>query len=222
MCIYKSKKTNVIISYIVIFYAIWTCFELFVKDSLDGVIANEVLCQFVKSGIIKNMVWTIPAIMLVKHYENDVTISLKEMFNSRVNWIKYLPLFAVFTVYLLVGAFITNGKIAIVDGFGIDKIIVVLFVGLTEEMVFRGWLLNATIEEDKKWKGIIINAMMFLVIHFPVWIHNGVFISNFTTLSFLSVPVLSVIFSWTFIKSRNILVPIVLHMYWDLLMFMLY
>lgn len=218
----KIDKKTVMLLYIIIFYAIWTCFELFVKDSLDRVIANEVLCQLVKSGIIKNIIWTIPAIMLVKHFENDVNISLKEMFNPRINWIKYLPLFALFTVYLLVGAFVTNGEIAIVDEFGIDKIIVVLFVGLTEEMVFRGWLLNATIEEDKKWKGIIINAVMFLVIHFPVWIHNGVFISNFTSFSFLCVPVLSVIFSWTFIKSRNILVPIVLHMYWDLLMFMLY
>ncbi len=218
----KIDKKTVILLYIIIFYAIWTCFELFVKDSIDSVISNEVLCQLVKSGIIKNIVWTIPAIMLVKYYENDVNISLKEMFNPRSNWIKYLPLFALFTVYLLVGAVVTNGKIAITDAFGIDKIIIVLFVGLTEEMVFRGWLLNATIEGDKKWKGIIINAMMFLVIHFPVWIHNGVFISNFTTLSFLSVPVLSVIFSWTFIKSRNILIPIVLHMYWDLLMFMLY
>ncbi len=218
----KIDKKTVMLLYIIIFYAIWTCFELFVKDSLDRVIANEVLCQLVKSGIIKNIVWTIPAIMIVKNFENDVNISLKEMFNPRINWIKYLPLFALFTVYLLVGAFVTNGEIAIVDEFGIDKIIVVLFVGLTEEMVFRGWLLNATIEEDKKWKGIIINAVMFLVIHFPVWIHNGVFISNFTSFSFLCVPVLSVIFSWTFIKSRNILVPIVLHMYWDLLMFMLY
>lgn len=218
----KGIKKTVMLLYIIIFYAIWTCFELFVKDFLDSVIINENLFQFVKSGIIKNIVWTIPAIMLVKHYKNDVNISLKEMFNVRCNWVKYLPMFALFTVYLLVGAFITNGKITIVDEFGIDKIIIVLFVGLTEEMVFRGWLLNATIEDDRKWKGIIINAIMFLVIHFPIWIHDGVFISNFTSFSFLCVPVLSIIFSWTFIKSRNILIPIVLHMYWDLMMFMLY
>ena len=117
----KIDKKTVMLLYIIIFYAIWTCFELFVKDSLDRVIANDVLCQLVKSGIIKNIVWTIPAIMLVKHFENDVNISLKEMFNPRINWIKYLPLFALFTVYLLVGAFVTNGEIAIVDEFGIDK-----------------------------------------------------------------------------------------------------
>ncbi len=218
----KKKKITVMIIYSIIFYAIWTYFELIIKDFLDGVIVNQNICQFVKSGIIKNIVWTIPAIMLVKHYNNDMSISLKEMFNVRCNWIKFLPLFALFTVYLLVGALITNGKIAIVDEFGIDEIIIVLFVGLTEEMVFRGWLLNATIEDDRKWKGIIINAIMFLLIHFPVWIHDGVFISNFTSFSFVCVPVLSVIFSWTFIKSRNIYIPIIFHMYWDLWMLMLY
>ncbi len=218
----KKKKKTVMIIYVILFYAIWTGFELITKDFLNSVIHNVNLCQFVKSGIIKNIVWTFPAIMLVKHYKNDVNISLKEMFNVRCNWVKYLPVFALFTVYLLVGAFITNGKITIVDEFGIDKIIIVLFVGLTEEMVFRGWLLNATIEDDRKWKGIIINAIMFLVIHFPIWIHDGVFISNFTSFSFLCVPILSIIFSWTFIKSRNILIPIVLHMYWDLFMFMFY
>ena len=218
----KGINKTFMLLYIILFYAIWTYFELFVKDFLDSVITNENLCQFVKSGIIKNIVWTIPAIILVKHYKNDVYVSLKEMFNVRCNWGKYLPMFALFTIYLFVGAFITNGKIAIVDEFGIDKIIIVLFVGLTEEMVFRGWLLNATIEDGRKWKGIIINAIMFLLIHFPVWIHDGVFISNFTSFSFLSVPILSVIFSWFFIQSRNILIPIIFHMYWDLIMLMLY
>lgn len=217
-----KKKITIITVYIIIFYAIWTGFELIIKDFLDGVIVNENLCQFVKSGIIKNIVWTFPAIMLVKHYKNDVSISLKEMFDVRCNWIKFLPIFILFTIYLLVGALLLNGEIAIVDEFGIDKIIIVLFVGLTEEMVFRGWILNATIQGGKKWKSIIINAIMFLVIHFPIWIHDGVFISNFTSFAFLSILVLSVIFSWTFIKSRNILIPIVLHTYWDLLMFMFY
>lgn len=218
----KEKKKTVIIIYIIIFYSIWTGFELIAKDFLDSAIVNVNLCQFVKSGIIKNIVWTFPAIMLVKHYKNDVSISLKEMFNIRCNWIIFLPFFALFTIYLLVGAFLLNGEIAIVDEFGIDKIIIVLFVGLTEEMVFRGWILNATIQEDKKWKSIIINAIMFLVIHFPIWIHDGIFISSFTGFGFLSILVLSIIFSWTFIKSRNILIPIILHMYWDLLMFMFY
>ena len=71
-------------------------------------------------------------------------------------------------------------------------------------------------------KDIIINAVMFLLIHFPIWIASGIFIDEFTSLNFLCVPALSIIFSWSFIKSKNIWIPITLHMYWDLLMDLFY
>lgn len=216
----KKNKNTLLIIYTIIFYAIWATFELIVKDILNNSIQNNVLCQLLKSGIIKNLVWTLPAILLIHKFKSDVYITLKEMFSTKVNWLKYMPIFAIFTVYVLGGSILNNGKLEIVSDFGVDKIIIVLFVGLTEEMVFRGWLLNTTIREDKKWFCIIINAVLFLSIHFPIWIHTGVFISSFTSLQFLEIITLSVIFSYTFIKSRNILMPITLHMYYDLLVFM--
>jgi len=204
----NKNKTTTLVIYIIIFYALWTAFELIGKEIIDNTIRNTTLSQFVKSGIIKNLVWTFPAIMLVKYFKDNIYITLKEMFNIRVNWLKYLPIFILFTIYLLAGSLLQNGRIAVVNNFSTGEIVIVLFVGLTEEMVFRGWLLNATIREDGKWICIILNAVMFLVIHFPVWIYKGVLISNFTKLSFVSVILLSVVFSWTFIKSRNILIPI--------------
>lgn len=69
---------------------------------------------------------------------------------------------------------------------------------------------------------ILTNAVMFLVIHFPIWIQEGVFISNFTSFGFLCILILSIVFSCTFLKSKNILVPVALHMYWDFLVFMFY
>lgn len=215
-----QKKKSVLIIYIIVFYFVWTVFEFFIKDAIDSLIPNNVLSQIVKSGIIKNLVWTVPAFILISKFY--VSITLKEMFTTKVNALKYLPLFILFTVYLLVGAIWEKGELVLAKDFGTDEIIIVLFVGLTEEMVFRGWLLNATITEENKWKCIIVNAVMFLVIHFPSWIHKGIFISSFTGFGFVSVVVLSVIFSMTFMKSRNILIPITLHMYWDLLMFMFY
>lgn len=215
-----QKKKSVLIIYIIVFYSVWTVFEFFIKDAIDSLIPSNALSQIVKSGIIKNLVWTVPAFILISKF--CVSITLKEMFTTKVNGLKYLPIFILFTVYLLVGAILEKGELALAKDFGADEIIIVLFVGLTEEMVFRGWLLNATITEENKWKCIIVNAVMFLVIHFPSWIHKGIFISSFTGFGFVSVVVLSVIFSMTFMKSRNILIPITLHMYWDLLMFMFY
>lgn len=209
-----------VLIYVIVFYSLWTAWEFWGKPFISDVVYNECIAQLIKSGVVKNLVWTFPAILLVQHFKSDVYITLKEMFSAKVNWMKYLPLFIVFTVYILTGSILQNGKPEISDSFGMDEIIIVVFVGLTEEMVFRGWLLNATIREDKKRLCIIINAVMFLAIHFPVWIYSGNFISSFTGLGFLEVMALSAVFSCTFIKSRSILVPVVLHMYWDLLVFM--
>lgn len=137
-----------------------------------------------------------------------------------VNCLKYLPIFAIFTVRILAGSILQNGRLEIADSFGVNEVIPVLFVGLTEETVFRGLLLNATISNDNKRGCILINAIMFLAIHFPNWIHKGIFLSSFISFDSLGIIALSVVFSHAFIKSKNIFVPIVLHMYRDLLIFM--
>lgn len=215
------KKTALII-YLLVFYGVWTAWEFWAKGLITAAVPNAYLSQFVKSGVIKNIVWVLPAVLLVKRFESETYVGAKEMFTKKVNVLKYLPIFLIFTVYLLVGTFLQKGKIAISETFGLDKLIIVLFVGITEETVFRGWLLNATLGERKKPLSVAANAVMFLLIHFPVWIHDGVFIENFRNFGFLSVLILSVIFGVTFIKSRSIWVPVTLHMYWDLLMFLFY
>lgn len=213
-------KSPALIIYIIVFCGIWTIWEFWAKSFISNIFENECISQVIKSGVIKNLVWTFPAILLVQRYKSEVHITLREMFSTKVNWLKYLPIFIIFTVYVLAGSILQNSRLEIVSEFGFDKIIIVLFVGLTEEMVFRGWLLNATICENKKWFYIMINAVMFLAIHFPKWIHNGTFFSSFANFQFIEIVILSIIFSCTFLKSRNIFVPITLHMYYDLLVFM--
>lgn len=144
------------------------------------------------------------------------------LFAVKTQLFRYFPIFILFTIYLFAGVLLQKGRISISASFQTSDLIIVLFVGITEEMVFRGWLLNAVVREKKKWIPVIINALLFLLIHFPKWICEGCFIENFQTLSFLSIIILSIIFSWTFIKSKNIWIPILLHMYWDLLMFLFY
>lgn len=216
------SKSSVLIAYIVSFYSIWTMWEFWGKPFISNAIQNEYIAQLIKSGVIKNLVWTLPAILLINYFKSDIYVGLKDMFTIKRQLLKYLLIFFLFTVWLLVGVILQKGKISISETFGFSDLIIVLFVGITEEMVFRGWLLNATVSEKKKWVPVIINSIMFLCIHFPIWICEGHFIKSFQKLDFLGIIILSFIFSWTFIKSKNILIPILLHMYWDLLMFMLY
>jgi membrane protease YdiL (CAAX protease family) len=176
----------------------------------------------VKIAVIKNAVWTLPACLLIHRYSDSVAVTLREMFTRRVNWLKYLPVFALFTAYLLAGDMLLNGKIALSGGFSFDDAVSVLFVGITEELVFRGWLLNAAASGKNKRAVIAVNALLFLLIHIPSWIHQGELIAIFQSFGFVSILVLSVIFSVTFLKSRSILIPAALHMFWNLIMLLFY
>lgn len=217
----RSKAVALVV-YVVAFYGIWTAWELWAKGLITASVPDANLSQFIKSGVVKNLVWTLPALLLVNRFKSDVYVGAKEMFTTKVNILRYLPLFLLFTVYLLGGAYLQKGRLAVSEAFGLEKLIVVLFVGITEETVFRGWLLNATLGVKKKWPPVVANAVMFLLIHFPIWIQGGVFVENFRSFGFLGILILSVIFSVTFIKSKSIWIPIALHMYWDLMMFMFY
>lgn len=222
----KNKKLTItLVVYCILFYGFWTVFELLIKNQLLALTGNNgVLTQFIRSGIIKNLVWTVPAMILVKKFEGDMYISLKEMFTTKIKFLNILPIFLICIVYVLIVA-LKNGGLAIVDSFGWSHIIIVLFVGITEEMVFRGWLLNGTLKNAdtklKQWVAIGINAVMFLYIHFPIWIYDGVFFANCRSFAFMGIVILSCIFSWLFVKTKNILVPVALHMLYDLLIFML-
>lgn len=217
-----KSNIKVLSVYFVVFYVVWGISTLCVMPIID-LIPNEYIASILKVVILKNLVWTVPAGFLIKKYHDMVEVPLKYMFINRVSWLQYLPIFLIFTAYILIGDFKVNGSIIVSPDFKYTDLIVVLFVGLTEELVFRGWLLNSTIknkQDDQLYIPILVNALLFLSIHFPRWIADGVFISNFISLGFIQIMILSVIFSYIFIKSRNILIPIALHMYWDLLVFL--
>ncbi len=214
----EKKRLAVIhlVLYCIIFYFVWSIRELAIRPMLEnsfGEWQNAII-----GTVIKLFAWTIPAIIFINYFEADMWVSLKTMFSSKVKWFKYLLILIIFFIYHLVITFFSFGKIAVNSEFKVASLMgAVLFVGITEENVFRGWLLNATLNKLKPGYAVLINATLFLLIHFPIWIYTGVFTSPamiFTNC--LGVFVLSIIFAWTFIKSKNIFVPIMLHMAWNL------
>lgn len=219
---FKNKKLAItLLIYTILFYSVWSVWRVVLAPHLS-IINNEYLSHLIGDGFVKNLIWTLPAVLLIRHFEKDMYVSLKQMFTTKIKWLDHLPTFLVFTAYLLLGQFLQNGKLAISDTFSGSKLIIVLFVGLTEEIVFRGWLLNSTYRSEKSWISIAVNALMFLAIHFPIWISSGTFFSSFTDLGFVCIIVLSCVFSKSFLESKNLLVPIALHMYWDLLGFVFF
>jgi membrane protease YdiL (CAAX protease family) len=213
----SKRKLGVLhlVVYLVIFFALWSVRELVIRpvflDSLNAVVSELV------ESLIKILIWTVPAVILVKYYQNDMWISLKEMLTTKVKKIyKYFLIPVAFLLYLLLGAWVTFGEIAIHPDLVFTRLIgAVIFVGITEEVVFRAFLLNAFLKKMKPWYAVLLTAALFIPIHYPYWIYQGFGLMKFLEGSIV-VLAMSIIFSWTFIKSKNIFVPIILHMSWNL------
>ena len=221
----KKLPAMVLIVYCALFYGTWTLFELFIKPLINSLDAHPALIQLLKSGVIKNLVWTIPALLLVRKYSDSVNVGLKEMFASKVDMRLTTTVFLLCTALLLVPKYVRGGGLALSEDFTICTAIGYLFVGITEESVFRGWLLNVTVGSDtgdviskrRTWLLMLLNGVMFVCIHIPVWSTTGKLGESFASFGFLSIIAVGMIFGWLFLRTRNLLVPVVLHMYYDIL-----
>ena len=208
----NAKLRTVLIIYTVIFYGLWSLLELYLKTKMG-------IDEFTIEVYIKCVLWLIPAILIHFSFSNHMFSKKEEMYSlNKKCWIS-VPLMLLFTIYIIGNEYFINGKLAVSESFGIHTVIEVLSIAIGEEMVFRGLFLNAALRDKKKYLAVFINALMFLAIHFPVWIQSGTFISAFTGGGFITVLLLSCIFSFAFIKTKSIWTAVFLHFWWDLLLF---
>ena len=211
--------TPKITAYLIVFFAIWIIRELVIQPlflSNMGDITSAIIGE-----IIKLLVWTLPAVLLIRHFRDDMWISLREMVVTKPRLLNHFPMLLLVLVPAL-QAFLTHRVIAIDPNLNPSRLIgAVLFVGITEELVFRGFLLNAFLKKMEMKRAIALNEVFFVLIHYPIWIYRGLDGVAFLTSS-ISVFFIGIFFSYSFIKTRNIFVPIVLHMIWNLLVIVLY
>jgi membrane protease YdiL (CAAX protease family) len=204
-----------LIIYIVIFYTVWSLKELVIRGELTA--RFDTLTFEVITTTIKLLVWTLPAILLIRHFQDDMWISLKEMFTNKPQWFSEAPILAIVLIGIPLRAWVTFGKLAInPDYIPATMIGAVIFVGITEETVFRGFLLNAALKKMQLWPAIALNAVLFTLIHYPIWIHSGYDLVKILTNS-IGIMVLGAVFAFSFVKTKNIFVPIAIHMMNNLL-----
>ncbi len=209
----KSKLCTIFAIYTIILYSSWSLLELYLKTTIG-------IDEFTKEVYIKCMLWLIPAILLHFKLSDNMYIKKEEMYLLNKKCWAFVPIMLLFTVLIIVNEYLINGKLTVNESFGINTIIEVLSIAIGEEMVFRGFFLNAILRDKKKFLAVLINSFMFLVIHFPAWIQSGTFISVFISGGFITILLLSCIFSFIFIKTKSIWTAVFLHFWWDLLLFM--
>lgn len=208
----NSNLRTALIIYAIILYGFWSLLELYLKTKIG-------IDVFTKEVSIKLLLWLIPAILIHFHFSGSMFVKKEEMYLLNKSCWVFVPIILLFIFYIVIYQYLTNGKFAINETVGISAVVEAFSVGTGEEMVFRGLFLNAQLNDKKKHLAVTINSLMFLAIHFPVWIQSNTFISSFTSGGFITILLLSCIFSYVFMKTKSIWTVAFLHFGWDLLLF---
>jgi membrane protease YdiL (CAAX protease family) len=215
----SSGKIPALVIHAVLFYAFWAVWEVLLnpamKSALGGGFSADVL-----DCCVKTVTWLIPALLLIRHFEPDCFVGLKQMFTEKVP-IKWVLLWTLVFFLLSGHSFLKGlfgGTLHINPAFTFSGHVWLLIVGITEEAVFRGWMLNATAKDEKDWKMLLLNAVMFVCIHIPIWIHKDMIHAAFAGFGFVSIIVFSMLIGYCFLKHKNLLLPVFLHMLYDFML----
>lgn len=90
--------------------------------------------------------------------------------------------------------------------------IVVVCVSITEELYFRGYLQTYFMERLGTFRGLLMGATLYGVLHIPTQnpiLYFAAFITSF-------------VWGWLYIRTRNIFIPMVSHSLWTLFIFILF
>lgn len=202
----KIGEVKTIILYLLIFYCVWAFKELWLVKNIHSF--DETTSAFL-TALVKISVWIVPVLIYIKYYLNTNPIDYLKM---KVNVKK--GLFWGVVLSLLIGVrftfeiYILN-KQAFNFSLPLDSYLnVFLLAGITEEIVFRGLILQEINKRLTFWKANVITALLFLVIHYAIWIYNGEF---FDLWGHIYVFLLGLIFGFVYKKTGSLWSVVILH-----------
>ncbi|MGP4108834.1 lysostaphin resistance A-like protein [Virgibacillus sp. L01] len=174
-------------------------------------------------AIIKIIIWVIPVILLVKNLEKSNPFSylgLRHNFRKGLKWTGWVSL-VLTSYFVIINLIVLKNNIDFQIGFN-EWLNTILLVGITEEIVFRGFLLRKLMDSFRFWIANTITALLFVSIHFPIWIYKGLFEFPFILSSLITAFVLGIIFGFVYKKSNSLWSVIIIHSLYNLLVSLFY
>jgi len=209
----KINLLPLLVVYFLIFLGVWFAIKLSFESYLYS-FSGEVIGGLL-NALLKIIIWILPSIYFVKKYADILEYTLDDLFAKKPVLTGEVWFLAALVLLPTLIKFFENGKINVNDNFKFTDLIWIAIVGLTEEMVFRGWLQNAFISTLKTVVGsFAVTNILFVIIHIPIQVKNGTF-PDFG--HFLMIFVLGIMFSYLFRITKSLWIPIIFHTIWDLL-----
>lgn len=92
----------------------------------------------------------------------------------------------------------------------------ILLVGFTEELVFRGLFLRKLMERLSFWKANRYTSLLFVSIHFPIWLRMGLFESWSIIGTIILAFFISFALGFIYKKTNSLWSVIIIHSAYDL------
>lgn len=207
----KLNHINPIIWFIFLFNIFWICGQILFVEYIH--ILGDPASVLLNAGI-KIIVYVFSALLYIKFVLNREPLQYLKL-NQHIR----KGLFYGIGLSLLLGLYFTyqsgrlaSGNFDFTLSFD-DYLNVFLLAGITEEIVFRGLILQEINKKISFWKANLITSFLFLIIHFPTWMLTGVF-SNF----WAHIYVFSggLVFGFLFKKTNSLWTVIILHSFHNL------
>lgn len=177
----------------------------------------------IASAVTKIAVWIVPVIFLVKIVEKSDPSSflgLRNNIKKGLIWTGWVSIIFI-SYFVVVNVIILEKNLNFQIGFN-QWLNTVLLVGITEEIVFRGFLLRKFVDSYRFWIANTITSLLFVSIHFPIWFYKGLFEFPNILGSIISVFVLSIVFGFVYKKSNSLWSVIIIHSLYNLLVLLFY
>jgi len=155
--------------YLVVFFAAWSGYILLITPRFG----SGPLFLIVEN-LVKLAVWTLPVLLLLRYVDRQDPLTYLQLRENVRPGILYGLLAGGLLAVYLVGQRLVVGFHGVNLGFAWSQWIGgVILVGVTEEVVFRGFILQRLLTMTRfRWANLITSGL-FLLIHFPRWLRDG-------------------------------------------------
>lgn len=200
----------------VLFLIIWGVRVLFIPDLPEAEFSRW--AQAAVDGGLKAIIWLGFGFFFLHRYKQELPVNPKKMFTQSLNARLLLSMGGLICFYQVLGMFVRHRGFHINPDFHPSDIITMfLVVGIAEELVFRGFFMNALSKHVGEENANMLSALFFVVIHFPKYINDGTFFSVQIIFNCAFLFCIGLFFGYAFRRTHSIWTPAILHSLWDLL-----
>ena len=211
-----KKESRKFIYLGLIFITIWSINILFISPKL--IIFGDDIAVFLQI-IIKFILWCGYGYYFIKLYNKNLAIKKEELFKMKSHHFMLKILLAVVVVAIL--SMFKNHRGFNINSFTLEDFInKFLLVGIEEELVFRGLVLNGLTKKETFIKASIVTSILFALIHIPGYIRLELEL-GLIIINCLKILAVSCVYNYIFKETKSIWPIVIIHGVWDLLFFLI-